>query len=208
MHDNSNPSQPVTLQEKSGSGWTEFLSTLSILGIALLTALFIIGFVFRSYQVDGPSMERTLQNGDKLIIWKVPRSWARVTNNDYIPKRGDIVVFDQAGLSEFGQRDSKQLIKRVIGLPGERVVVNNGTVTIYNKENVGGFNPDANIIWGENITATSGSDDRTLSEDELFVMGDNRPDSLDSRSFGPIKAEQVVGKLMLRVFPINNAKVY
>lgn len=200
--------EPVVQQENSRSGWYELLSTVGVLAVALLTALFIIAFIFRSYQVDGPSMQNTLQNADKLIIWKVPRSWARITQHPYIPQRGDIIVFDQSGLAEFGQVDQKQLIKRVIALPGERVTVSNGIVTVYNKQYLNGFNPDATLPYGKNIPVTSGEKNFIIGSDELFVLGDNRPDSLDSRSFGPIKANQVVGKLVLRVFPINQAKVF
>src|SRR5476649_2879548 len=127
------PSLPVTSDNDGRSGWREFFSTIGILLTALLVAVFIIAFVFRSYQVDGPSMQNTLQNADKLIIWKVPRTWARITGHPYIPQRGDIIVFTESGLSEFGQDNTKQLIKRVIGLPGDRVVVSNGVYTIYNK---------------------------------------------------------------------------
>jgi len=186
----------------------ELLSTIAIVAGAILVAVFIIFFVFRSYQVDGPSMENTLQNADKLIIWKVPRSWARLTGHAYIPARGDIIVFTESGLSEFGQQDSKQLIKRVIGLPGERVVVNNGSYTVYNKTHPEGFNPDTSLPYGKNIPITSGNVDVTLHADQLFVSGDNRPNSLDSRAFGPINANQIVGKLALRVFPIGQAKVF
>lgn len=198
------PSNP----EKERSGWHEFFSTLGILITALAVAFLIITFVFRSYQVDGPSMESTLQNGDKLIIWKVPRTWASITHHDYIPNRGDIIVFNQSGLSQFGQQDSKQLIKRVIGLPGERVVVNNGAITVYNKEHPKGFSPDKTLPYGKDIPLTSGDIDVTLKAGQLFVSGDNRPDSLDSRAFGPINADQVVGKLILRVFPINQAETF
>jgi signal peptidase I len=190
------------------SGWRELASTVGILVAALLVALFIIAFVFRSYQVDGPSMESTLQNSDKLIIWKVPRSWARLTHHDYVPNRGDIIVFSESGLSQFGQNDTKQLIKRVIGLPGDRVVVRDNKYTIYNKANPKGFNPDTTLPYGKNIPPTSGSVDVTLGRHQLFVSGDNRPDSLDSRAFGPINTAQVIGKLVLRVFPIGGAKAF
>jgi signal peptidase I len=194
--------------EKRHSAWRELLSTLGILLTALLVALFIIGFVFRSYQVDGPSMQNTLQNADKLIIWKIPRTWARISGHPYIPKRGDIIVFTESGLAEFGQQDTKQLIKRVIGLPGDRVVVSNGKYTIYNKAHPNGFDPDETLPYGKNIPTTSGNIDVTLGLDQLFVSGDNRPDSLDSRAFGPIKADQVIGKLILRVFPVSHAEVF
>lgn len=208
MNDDKTPSDEPVVSEKKQSGWHELLSTVGIIATALLAALLIITFVFRSYQVDGPSMETTLYNGDKLIIWKVPRTWARITGNDYIPKRGDIVVFSQEGLATYGDQNEKQLIKRVIGLPGERVVVGNGTITVYNDENPGGFEPDKTLPYGENIPFTSGNRDDTLSEDEIFVAGDNRPESLDSRTFGPIHADHVIGKLVLRVFPISDAKIF
>ena len=197
-----------TSDDSRHSGWRELLSTLGILATALLVALLIIGFVFRSYQVDGPSMENTLQNADKLIIWKVPRTWASLTGHPYIPGRGDIVVFTESGLSAFGQDDTKQLIKRVIGLPGERVVIANGHYTVYNKEHPQGFDPDKTLAYGKGIPATTPDGSYTLGPGQLFVSGDNRPDSLDSRRFGPINANQIVGKLILRVFPVNQARVF
>jgi signal peptidase I len=204
------PTPTVQLSEpqKQHSGWRELFSTVGILITALLVALFIIGFVFRSYQVDGPSMQNTLQNADKLIIWKVPRTWASVTGHPYIPKRGDVIVFTESGLAQFGQQDTKQLIKRVIGLPGDRVVVSNGKYTIYDKAHPDGFDPDETLPYGKNIPATSGTINVTLGSGQLFVSGDNRPDSLDSRAFGPINANQVIGKLVLRVFPIGQSKVF
>lgn len=193
---------------KKHTPFREGLSLFGILLTAFLVALFIIAFIFRSYQVDGPSMENTLQNGDKLIIWKLPRSWSRITGHFYIPNRGDIIVFNESGLSAFEQQDSKQLIKRVIGLPGDRVVVSNNVITIYNKSHPNGFDPDKTLPYGKNIPDTSGNVNVTLTEHQLFVDGDNRPDSLDSRSFGPIDASQIIGKLVIRVFPINKAKVF
>ena len=213
------PAQPLTpvpvydkpTQKKSQGGGArsairELFSTVGILSTALVIALLMIAFVFRSYQVDGASMQNTLQNADKLIIWKIPRTWARITGQAYIPNRGDIIVFSESGLSQFGQTDTKQLIKRVIGLPGEHVTVKDGNYTIYNKSNPSGFNPDKTLPYGKDIPATSGNIDLTLAANQLFVSGDNRPDSLDSRNFGPINANQVIGKLILRVFPISQAK--
>lgn len=190
------------------SGWHELLSTIGILVAALFVALFIIAFVFRSYQVDGPSMQNTLQNNDKLIIWKVPRTWAHITGHPYIPKRGDIIVFTESGLSQFHQTDTKQLIKRVIGVPGDRVVVGNGHYTIYNKAHPDGFDPDTTLSYGKNIPTTPGQGSWNIGAGQLFVSGDNRPDSLDSRLFGPINANQVIGKLVLRVLPLGQAKVF
>jgi signal peptidase I len=197
-------------EDNSQSGFAELLSTLSILFVALLVAFLMITFVFRSYEVDGPSMQNTLQNADKLIIWKVPRTWSSITGQPYIPNRGDIIVFSESGLSQYGQENTKQLIKRVIGLPGERVVVSNGGYTLYNKEHPNGFDPDKTLTYfkGRTIPVTSGDLDVTLGSKQIFVSGDNRPDSLDSRSFGPINTGQVIGKLVMRVYPFSQAKAF
>lgn len=184
-----------------GSAWKDFFSTVAILAAALIVALLMIAFVFRSYQVDGPSMQPTLENNDKLIIWKVPRTWSDITGHPFIPKRGDIIVFTESGLARFGQQNTKQLIKRVIGLPGDTVVVSNGEYMIYNKQNPKGFDPDKTLSYGKDIPYTSGDLKVKLGPDQIFVSGDNRPDSLDSRDFGPINANQIVGQLILRVYP-------
>ena len=190
------------------SGWRDFFSTVGILICALVVALLMIAFVFRSYQVDGPSMENTLQNNDKLIIWKVPKTWSDITGHPYIPKRGDIIVFTESNLAQFGQQNTKQLVKRVIGLPGDKVVVKNGVYTIYNKQHPTGFDPDKTLPYGKNIPITSGDETVTLGPDQLFVSGDNRPDSLDSRDFGPINANQIIGKLALRIYPLHGQIVF
>jgi signal peptidase I len=190
------------------SGWKDFFSTIAILGAAFVIALLMISFVFRSYQVDGPSMQNTLHNNDKLIIWKVPKTWSDITRHPYIPDRGDIIVFTETGLAQYGQENTKQLIKRVIGLPGDKVVVSNGVYTIYNKQHPNGFDPDKTLPYGKDIPTTSGTLSVTLGPDQLFVSGDNRPDSLDSRDFGPINANQIIGKLVLRVYPLSETKIF
>lgn len=216
----SEPNEPVGLTPpvaetpppapQQPSAWREIFSTIGILLLAFLVAVLLIAYVFRSYQVDGPSMESTLQNQDKLIIWKVPRTWARITQHDYIPKRGDVMIFQESGLSAYGQEDTKQLIKRVLGLPGDHVVVKDGAVTIYNKANPNGFRPDETLAYNQDkhIPPTTGDVDVTLGPDQLFMCGDNRPDSLDSRAFGPIDANQIIGKLVVRVFPVNQIKTF
>jgi len=189
-------------------GLRDALSIITVLLAALILAWGLISFVFQSYQVDGPSMQTTLHNSDHLVVWKVPRTWARITGHAYVPKRGDIIVFNEPGLADYGQGSNKQLIKRVIGLPGERVVVRNGNITIYNKANPNGFDPDKTLPYGKVIPTTSGNIDITLGANQIFVCGDNRPDSLDSRVFGPVDVNNIVGKLVVRVLPLNDAKIF
>lgn len=196
--------------EPAGSGLRDLLSVVAVLACALLLAFGLISFVFQSYEVDGPSMETSLQDNDHLIVWKVPRTIARMTGHAYIPNRGDVVIFNEpgAGINGAPTGQNKQLIKRVLGLPGDRVVVKDGEVTIYNEEYPDGYRPDEALPYGKVITNTSGSVDVTLAEDQVFVSGDNRANSLDSRSFGPVDADNIVGKLALRVLPLNKFTIF
>lgn len=150
-------------------------------------------------------MQQTLHNNDRLIVWKLPRTWSRITGHQYVPKRGDVIVFTEGGLSAYGQENTKQLIKRVIGLPGDRVVVANGTITIFNKQHPDGFQPDKTLPYHKQITeVTTGNIDITLGNNQVFVCGDNRTDSLDSRVFGPIDTSSIVGKLAIRILPLDD----
>ena len=206
------PAEVVGKPHKEKSG--DFKSTVAsvlILCMAPVIAVLLTLFVFQSYQVDGRSMETTLHDNDRLIVWKAPRTLARITGSQYVPNRGDVIIFSEPGLGNYNEPDgSKQLFKRVIGLPGERVVVKNGSITVYNKDYPDGFNPDATLPYGKehSFPTTTEDLDVTLASDELFVCGDNRPDSLDSRMFGPIKTNQVVGKLVMRILPLSQTKIF
>jgi len=153
-------------------------------------------------------MESTLQNRDRLIVWKVPRTVARITGNLFIPARGEIVIFIKHGIEEFDPSQDKQLIKRVIGLPGERVVVRGNNITIYNDEHPEGFNPDSEGTYKIIDTDAQANVDMVIPDGEIFVAGDNRPNSLDSRVFGTVPASDIVGTLAYRIFPINKAEAF
>ncbi len=205
----SSTSSP-TSHHKKHQGFRDFLSIVAVLASALLLAFALISFVFQSYQVDGQSMETTLQNNDHLLVWKVPRTIARITHHAYIPNRGDVVIFNEPGLAEFGAAGDRQLIKRVIGLPGDRVVVRDGTITIYNSAHPDGFQPDKTLPYNKYniIPITTGNIDLTLGKNQLYLCGDNRSNSLDSRVFGPVEANNIVGKLAVRVLPVSNMKKF
>lgn len=222
MNEKSTPDQKsetfITLPPKDARRATEqkpstikdILSIVFVFVAAIVLALGLIAFVFQSYQVDGPSMQTTLENNDRLIVWKVPRTWARITGQEYVPNRGDIVIFTENNLAQYGQTDVKQLVKRVIGLPGDRVVVKDGAITIYNKANPKGFQPDKVLAYGKAhpLPYTSGDIDITLKSNQMFVCGDNRTNSLDSRMFGPVDLNDVVGRLAFRVYPFNTFEAF
>lgn len=185
------------------------LSTIGILLLAPIIAILLTAYVFQSYQVDGPSMQNTLHNGDRLIVWKLPRTWARITGHQYVPKRGDIIILSESGLLKYGDtQDTKQLVKRVIGLPGDHLVIKDGVITVYNKQHPNGFVPDKTLPYGANgaIPITTNNEDITLGSNQIFVCGDNRGDSLDSRIFGPVQTSQVIGKLVARILPLSDAE--
>ncbi len=203
------PHQPLPTRRPTQDhkeGIRSIASTIAVLLIAPVVAILLTAFVFQSYQVDGESMETTLQHNDRLIVWKVPKTFSRLTKHAYIPNRGDVVVFTEPSLDQFGQDPSKQLIKRVIGLPGERVSVKDGALTVYSKDHPGGFKPDKTLPYGDVIKNTTIEGTWDIGKDQIFVAGDNRTNSLDSRTFGPIDAREIVGKLVARVLPIGNVK--
>jgi len=186
----------------------EAFSTLLMFLLAILIAFLLTAFIFQQYQVDGPSMQTSLYNQNRLIVVKYQRTWARITGHPYVPKRGDIIIFNQGGLYNINGLPEKILVKRVVGLPGDRVVVSNGILKIYNKQHPVGFDPDKTQSYGKVIGYTSGNIDITLSKNYIYVMGDNRSDSLDSRVFGPVNTSQIIGKLVLRIYPFNTVKLF
>lgn len=207
---NYTPPQPEPVEENdssNGHNLKNLISTVILFLAAPLLALILIMFVIQSYEVDGPSMNNTLHNKDLLIVSKVPRTVARITGKPYIPPRGEIIIFSRSE-NGLGGGASRQLVKRVIGVPGDRVVVENGTVTVYNPTNPSGYNPDEGQEYAKDFTDTPGKVDVTVQEGDVFVMGDNRHNSLDSRSFGPISSHEIVGKLGIRIFPLNKAQTF
>lgn len=193
--------------EKEPGSKKELWSTLAILIIAPILAVLLTMFVFQSYQVDGPSMENTLQDKDRLIVTKTGKTWAKITGSYYIPSRYSIIVFNYNGQSDF-ELEKKQLIKRVIGLPGDHIIIKNGIVTIFNKDNPNGFYPDKLGPEASTVSVTKGNIDQTVKDGEVFVMGDNRGNSLDSRAFGTIRSQDIIGHLTLRIFPLSSIKKF
>ena len=186
-----------------------------LIGIIVFIIAVVIGtivintFVFRSFNVVGPSMEKTLYTGDRLIVDRLPVTWAQLQNKAYQPKRGQIIVFKNPNFSA-GIED-EYIVKRVIGLPGERVTISDGHYIVYNNQFPGGFDPDDNNR-GEPGSPTSGTADTVVPDGEIFVSGDHREGnySYDSRNgssgMGTIPLYDVIGPAELRVFPFNKVR--
>lgn len=174
----------------------------------VLGTIFINSFIFRSFNVVGPSMETTLFTGDRLLVNRLPVTWSQLQNKDYVPSRGDIIVFKNPQFT-LGSGD-EYIVKRVIAFPGERVVLKDGKFTVYNGEFPGGFNPDDNFN-GEPGPVASGETDIIVPSGELFVSGDHRDGnfSYDSRNgLGTIPFYDVIGPVGLRIFPFTSVRAF
>lgn len=182
----------------------KLVGSVSIIIGTLLVALLLNSFVIQAYEVDGMSMEPTLKSGDRLVIWKLKSTIGKHSSIGYVPKRGDIVVISHtAGLEKISY------IKRVIGLPGERVKVSAGKMTIYNSRYPGGLDPDDITDYGKYLESTFGELEIKVGKNSIFVVGDNRlkGGSIDSRSdLGLVDLKSIEGKLSLRLYPINKIK--
>lgn len=189
------------------------LNLVVFIALVLIGTVFINSFVFRSFNVVGPSMESTMYTGDRLIVNRMAVTAAQVQGERYIPDRGQVIVFSNPRFVS-GGRD-EYIVKRVIGMPGERVVVRNGQITVYNAEYPGGFNPDDSTDLPGNPgpgTPTSGDDDTVVPDGTIYVVGDNREgsQSCDSRGncLGTIPLFDVIGPVGLRIWPVTKFEVY
>ncbi len=149
--------------------------------------LFILAFLFRifviqPFLVDGPSMEPNFADKEYLLVNKITPKISGY-------QRGNVVIF------KYPQNEKLVFIKRIIGMPGETIEIENGKIKIINAENPKGKILQEDYLPAEIYTATAQDEFlETLVEDEYFVLGDNRKNSLDSREFGPIVQRQLVGK--------------
>lgn len=117
------------------------------------------------------------------------------------PHRGDVAIF-KLYEDPNNPYNGKHLIKRVIGLPGERVVVRNGVTTIYNKEHPEGFQLNEDYVVYKDLNKNV---DIQLDEHHYFMMGDNRAQSYDSRDWGPLDEVNLKGQVLFRVYPLGTA---
>lgn len=203
---NEESDEPETAQEKAVSAIS---TTAKVFFNWIITPFAIVlvlhFFVFQAYQVVGTSMDPTLHGSDYLIISKVGQSFAKAksavgSKSHYVPKRGDVVVF------EFPLNHKQTFVKRVIGLPGDRVVVKDGEIKVFNKQKPEGFSPDTGFTPSEPITL--GSDDRVVPAGHIYVVGDNRSPggSYDSREWGPLPSEDIIGIAVLRLLPLSGLR--
>lgn len=189
--------------------WSFIWEVIKVFFWALAIIVPIRIFLFQPFFVQGASMETNFKDGDYLIINELGYKQTDVdvsgkhlftvdTFKDL--KRGEVVVFRYP-------KDPKQFfIKRIIGLPGEQVKVEGGRVIIFNNENPEGFVLDESSYLRKELM-TNGAVTVALNSNEYFVLGDNRQFSHDSRAWGPLPKDDVVGKVLIRAWPLNKAEI-
>jgi signal peptidase I len=163
------------------------LEWVGIIVLALIAAFLIKTFLLQAFYIPSESMDPTLKIGDRVLVNKLSYKAHQI-------RRGDIVVFERPPAEQGGDPAIKDLIKRVIALPGERVEGHDGHIFINGKQLNEPYLPTG-------VTTTDFSS-QTVPAKTYWVMGDNRPRSKDSRYFGPIGEDLIVGRAFIRVWPI------
>ena len=160
-----------------------FKTVSTVLGVAFLIRFFLI----QPFYVSGQSMEPNFHNNEYIIV-------DQVSYRLHAPKRGDVIVF------KYPLNVAFSFIKRVIGLPGEKISIHNSAITIYNEAN-----PQGLQLKESYVDVYTGNDvDTTLGADEYFVLGDNRPNSSDSRQWGKLPRHLIVGRVWVVLYPFED----
>jgi len=178
------PAGPVTSKRSTGRTIVEWVA---VVGGALVVALVIRAFFLAAFYIPSESMVPTLEKGDRVLVNKLSYKLHDV-------HRGDVVVFERPPNEP--DNGIKDLIKRVVALPGETIEVRDCKVLING-------NP-LQEPYVKQWTRTCTSAPKTVGDNEVFVMGDNRDDSQDSRFFGPISQDLIVGRAFVVVWPLTN----
>lgn len=168
---------------------TEILEYIKLFLVVFLIALFITQYILQRNTVKGLSMYPTLNDGDELFVEKVSRYFGDIN-------RFDIITVDTKGIEH---DETNRVIKRVIGLPGDTVEIKDGQVYINGELLQEKYLPEEVMTVSRNPQF----DKVTLAENEYYCLGDNRNNSNDSRSFGPIPADHILGKLLVRFYPFD-----
>ncbi len=192
MNDRSldNQTPEIETPRRRGGFWIE------IIKFTLITLVIVIPFriyIAQPFIVSGASMDETFADGEYLIV-------DQLSHRIEEPKRESVIIF------KYPKDTTKYFIKRVIGLPGETVEINDGKVTILNKDNPNGMVLNEPYIAEKNEKKDTFS--ITLGKGEYFVLGDNRLGSLDSRSWGPVPEKLIVGRPLVRLLPLQRLNAF
>ncbi len=163
-----------------------------IILVAVVVAVVVRAFVFQTFFIPSTSMYPTLQPGNRIVVLKLDRT----------PARGDIVVFRRPPAEDCGGPAVPDLVKRVIGLPGETIQGKDGVIYINGQRLAEPWLPKVKTTYTSNFGPLK------IPKDHYFMMGDNRVDSCDSRDWGPLPSSYIVGKVILRIWPLSQITTF
>lgn len=170
-----------------------------VVAISLAIILPVRYYLIQPFYVKGASMEPNFFDHEYLIIDEISYRFSA-------PERGQVIVF------RYPRNPQEYFIKRVIGLPGEEVMVKDGRVQIFNPENPNGLTLTEDYLADDTMTFAINNSDLeekvSVGSDEYYVLGDNRNASKDSREFGPVNKSFITGKVWLRGWPFDRAAVF
>jgi signal peptidase I len=187
--------QNENVKETSSSSkiWHNLRENISLVAVALILAFLIRTLIAEPRYIPSESMVPTLEVGDRLVVEKV-------SYRLHSPHFGDIVVFNPPPkLQERGYPKDQAFIKRIIGQPGDNINVENNKVYINGKQLEENYTKDNYIIFRPEQLYNQAQ----VPENQFFVMGDNRNDSNDSRYWGFLPTENIIGRAVFRFFPFN-----
>lgn len=177
---------------RSVGGFVWELAKIVFIALAIIKPIHY--FLLQPFYVRGASMEPNFYNNEYLII-------DQLSYRLHEPRRGDVVVIHNP------LKQKEFFIKRVIGLPGERIIIADGEVRISTANDPLGLPLDESGYL-QSTVRTNGQLDIRLGSKEYYVLGDNRGSSFDSRSFGPIPRELIVGRTAVRAWPVHRARTF
>lgn len=188
---------PIPEAESGVSEFGRFVWELvKVFVISMIIVLLVRYFIAQPFIVSGSSMEPNFYNGQYLVINEIGYTFGA-------PQRGDIIVF------KYPKDTSQYFIKRIIGLPGERVDIQDNKVIVFNSAHPNGFALDESYLPKTDLTFADGQfNNVTVGNSEYFVLGDNRMASSDSRFWGTVPKNDIVGKVWLRAFPFQSFKEF
>jgi signal peptidase I len=166
--------------------------SITFILLAVFVVLPVRAYVAQPFIVNGASMDPTLHTGQYLIIDEISYRFSP-------PARGDVVVF------RYPDAERKFFIKRIIGLPGETVELAGTEIIIHNDAEPDGFPLTEHY---RPSAFNHGASTKTLGENEYFMMGDNRGASFDSRAWGPLEKEFIVGRALVSLFPVSSLDIF
>lgn len=171
-----------------------FWELLKAFILAMVIIVPIRYFLVQPFFVRGASMEPNFHDGEYLVVDQLSYRFRE-------PKRGEVVVF------KYPQDHSQFFIKRIIGLPGEDVRVSDGHISVRSNKYPAGVELDEAEYIADGIR-TGGQMDVHLGPDEYFVLGDNRPASSDSRSWGAVSRDEIIGRTWIRAWPLDRILLF